>query len=676
MTDAAGTLPVGIGLRQAHHEDLLARRPALDFVEVHAENFFAPGGAAPALLDEVRRHYAVSLHGVGLSLGAAAGLDAAHLSRLAALSARVDPALVSDHVAFARGPLQADQPPVHAADLLPVAFTADALAVLASNVQRAQDALRRPLLVENLSSYLAWEDDHLDEPAFLGELCRQTGCGLLLDLNNLVVNALNRGASDPVAWCGDWLSRLPAGVVGEIHLAGHSPALPGRCVVDDHGQPVGEAVWQVFADALRRCGPVPTLIEWDTDLPALDVLLAQAGQAQAIAQRVLGLRAGRVDGPRPALQVQTGPQATQWPAREGDETSRRLTRGEVREGRNADPRQAADAAHAPAAAAEAAQREAARQGALLRQLFGQRDLDDRGDRGSPVHGRWTALPRSAPPARAPEAGEAIDVLAPYRRNAAATAARALRVAYPTVAAMLGEEAWQAAAWSLWRAYPPRSGDLADWGAALPHWLEQQESLRPWPWLADSARLDWAVHAAARAADALPEPQTLALLGEWPADRLHLLLTPGTAVVCSDWPVATLYAAHRPAPRPHALALGHPADRLTDAVPGNAHAASPAADQQHLHPGTPLQSAREAVARQQAECACIARRGWAVDVQAIDLATAAWMADLLAGLPLSQALQRAQDRAADVGLLDVTEWLTQALRQGWIERAVLRDASAA
>lgn len=624
-------LPIGIGLRHAHHAELLAQRPALDFVEVHAENFFADGGTAPALLDEVRRHYAVSLHGVGLSLGSACGLDAAHLARLAALAQRVDPRLLSDHAAFARSPLRADGVPVHAADLLPIAFTPAALAILAGNVDRAQAALGRRLLVENLSAYIAWADDSLDEPAFLAELCRRTGCGLLLDLNNLVVNALNHGAADPAQWAADWVARLPPGVVGQIHLAGHSPALPGRCVVDDHGQPVGEAVWQVYADTLRHCGPVPTLIEWDTDLPALQTLLEQAGRALSIARQVLG------DG-RPQPQLRSA---------------------------DLDP---PGGQHIEPALAD---REALRQQTLLQALFApggvERATDPEGLREAGQLGesppRWSALPAAAARHAAPAPQAAA--LLPYRRNAAATAARALRAAYPTVAAMLGNEPFRAAAWALWLAHPPRSGDLADWGAELPSWLTQQAQLQAWPWLADSAQLDWAVHRCARAADATPYPQTLSLLGEYPADRLRLDLLPGTTARCSDWPIVSLHAAHRPA--------GAPADApaAVDA-PAQAHAGSSVPARQ-APPA--LAAARQAIARRQGECACVVRSGWAVEVHPVSRATAAWMADLLTGLDLAQALQRAAARAADVGPLDFTAWLTDALRLGWIRCAALIDETA-
>ena len=267
---------VGIGLRQPHYADLLQRLPALGFVEVHAENFFADGGAALAVLHAVRRHYPVSLHGVGLALGSAAGVCPWHLARLARLVDRISPVRVSDHAAFARAPRQAGGPVLHANDLLPLAFTPAALDILVANVQQVQDRLQRPLLVENLSAYLRWADDSLSEPEFFNALVRRTGCGLLLDVNNLVVNALNDGLDAVAAACA-WIDAIAPAAVGEIHLAGYHDS--GDIVIDDHGSRVRAPVWQVYRHALRRLGPRPTLLEWDTDLPALSVLLDEAALA-------------------------------------------------------------------------------------------------------------------------------------------------------------------------------------------------------------------------------------------------------------------------------------------------------------------------------------------------------------------------------------------------------------
>ena len=272
----------GIGWRHAHERDLLEGQPMLPFVEVHSENFFGDGGAAVALLQAARARYPVSLHGVGLALGSTAGLDPWHLDRLATLVDRIDPLRVSDHASFARASLAAGAPPVHASDLLPIAFTPASLDVMAANVERVQERLKRPIGVENLSAYLAWDDtDALPEAEFLAALARRTGCWLLLDVNNLVVNALNDGIDDPGAAACAFVDALPPGVVGEIHLAGFSRQ--AGLVVDDHGSRVHAPVWQAYAHAVARLGPVPTLIEWDTALPPFDVLLGEAREADRIA---------------------------------------------------------------------------------------------------------------------------------------------------------------------------------------------------------------------------------------------------------------------------------------------------------------------------------------------------------------------------------------------------------
>jgi uncharacterized protein (UPF0276 family) len=277
----------GIGWRHEHERDLLEGRPALPFIEVHSENFFADGGAALALLRRARQDYDVSLHGVGLALGSAAGLDAWHLDRLAALVRQIEPLRVSDHAAFARAPRRSGQAPLHAGDLLPIAFTSDSLALLAANVQHVQDRLARPIGVENISAYLGWADDALAEAEFFNQLAQRTGCWLLLDVNNLVVNALNANADDPVAAANAFVDAIEPRHVGQIHLAGysHSDAL----VIDDHASRVRPPVWQVYAHTIARLGPRPTLVEWDTALPAFDVLLGEARAADRIAECAPGL---------------------------------------------------------------------------------------------------------------------------------------------------------------------------------------------------------------------------------------------------------------------------------------------------------------------------------------------------------------------------------------------------
>ncbi len=277
----------GVGLRHPHYTDFAEAGSLPDFVEVHSENFFAPGGASRALIDSVRARCDVSLHGVGLGLGSAAGVDTEHLARLAALVARVEPLRVSDHACFARAPLPGQTVPVHGADLLPLAFTPASLDILCDNIGRVQDALRQPILIENLSAYWAFDDDCIAEPEFLAALCQRAGCGLLLDLNNLVVNATNAGEADVVAAACRFIDALPAAAVGEYHLAGCTPVESGP-MIDDHSRPVSDAGWAVYAHALRHIGARPTLVEWDLDLPPWAVLMAEAERARAIAAGVSG----------------------------------------------------------------------------------------------------------------------------------------------------------------------------------------------------------------------------------------------------------------------------------------------------------------------------------------------------------------------------------------------------
>lgn len=286
-TNDADAPEVGIGWRAPHQRALLEQRPALDFIEVHTENFFAPNAATRAPLLKARESYGLSLHGVGLSLGSADGIDPWHLDRLATLVADTEPRFVSEHASFARGTWQARA--VHAADLLPLPFTREALDALCANVQRVQDRLRRTIAVENLSAYLAWPEAEMGEVDFLVALSQRTGCQLLVDVNNLVVNALNdqRAAriDAPLPAVHRWLDAIPPDCVSELHLAGHHDR--GDLVIDDHGSRVHALVWQAYRHAVARFGAVPTLIEWDTDIPALDVLLDEAASARRLGRDAL-----------------------------------------------------------------------------------------------------------------------------------------------------------------------------------------------------------------------------------------------------------------------------------------------------------------------------------------------------------------------------------------------------
>jgi len=274
----------GIGLRAAHVAEVMATRPPVGWLEIHAENYMG-GGPGPSRLDTVRRDYAVAVHGVGLSLGSAEGLDGGHLERLRRLVERLEPVRVSEHLSWSVSG------GVYLNHLLPLPYTAEALARVADNVARCQERLGRRLLVENPSSYLRLRGSTIPEPEFLGELARRTGCGLLCDVNNVYVSAANLGFD-----AERYLDALPAAAVGEIHLAGHAVNdADGRAIlIDDHGSRVAEPVWRLYERALARFGSVPTLVEWDTDLPPLAVLLDEAraaGRRLVAASRGSGVRA-------------------------------------------------------------------------------------------------------------------------------------------------------------------------------------------------------------------------------------------------------------------------------------------------------------------------------------------------------------------------------------------------
>ena len=268
-----GRAGVGIGLRGPHHREILERAPALGFVEVHSENYFGPAAAS---LERVRRDYAVSLHGVGLSLGSADALDERHLAKLAALTRRIDPVFVSEHLCWTSIDGR------HANELLPLPFTRQAAAHIAARIGEAQERLGRRLLVENVSSYSSFRESEMAEWEFVSEVARQSGCALLLDVNNIWVNARNFG-SDPRRY----LAGIDPAAVAQFHLGGHERR--GALLVDTHGARVTDDVWSLFRDAVARIGARPTLIEWDTDLPALDVLLDEARAARDI---VAGATAG------------------------------------------------------------------------------------------------------------------------------------------------------------------------------------------------------------------------------------------------------------------------------------------------------------------------------------------------------------------------------------------------
>ena len=260
-------LGVGIGLRAQHYRDFMRALPEVGWVEVHSENYFGEGGLDRHVLERVRADLPVSLHGVGLGLGSVEGISELHVAKLKALAGWIEPAFVSEHLCWASGIGR------HFNDLLPLPYSEESLALVCGRVLRLQEALGLRVLIENISAYVTFPESVVPEGAFIAELSRRTGCGVLLDVNNLYVNQKNHGI-DALAQ----MNALPRGCVEEIHLAGH--LADEDCLIDTHGDRVADPVWQLYEAALTRFGQVPSLIEWDTDIPPLDVLLAEAEKAR------------------------------------------------------------------------------------------------------------------------------------------------------------------------------------------------------------------------------------------------------------------------------------------------------------------------------------------------------------------------------------------------------------
>ncbi len=263
----------GIGLRAQHYRELIQTRPAVGWLEVHSENYFGDGGPPLFYLEQTRAHYPLSLHGVGLSLGSTDPLNIAHLRKLKALIQRFEPGLVSEHLCWSSIDGR------YLNDLLPLPYTEEALKHVSERISRVQDFLGHKLLIENVSSYLQYKHSTIPEWEFITEAALASGCGILLDVNNIYVSAVNHGFD-----AGQYLQAIPVTAVQEIHLAGFAVNRypDGDVLIDNHGSPVHDNVWALYHNALRRFGPIPTLIEWDSDIPALSVLLQEAHKAEAI----------------------------------------------------------------------------------------------------------------------------------------------------------------------------------------------------------------------------------------------------------------------------------------------------------------------------------------------------------------------------------------------------------
>ncbi|WP_018276091.1 DUF692 domain-containing protein [Teredinibacter turnerae] len=269
---------VGVGLRHPHYREALTGDWNLDFIEVHTENFFAEGGLTRVFLEDIRSKFSVSFHGTAMGLGSAVGISTKYLQRLKALVDEYQPLFVSDHLCFAWGGMKGNQS--HAGDLLPLPFNEETLSVLIDNVRRVQDMLGRQLLVENIVSYINLDNNTISEAEFITALVERAECGLLVDLNNILVNARNRKEHDPIRFARNWLRNIPANAVVELHLAGYTPPVDGGLIIDDHSQPINDECWSLYKDAMELNQNAATLVEWDNDLPAWHTLVAEADKAR------------------------------------------------------------------------------------------------------------------------------------------------------------------------------------------------------------------------------------------------------------------------------------------------------------------------------------------------------------------------------------------------------------
>ena len=276
---------VGVGLRHPHFTDILTQPKHVDFVEVHSENFFGEGGATLSVLTQVREMYPVSLHSTSMGLGSMQIIPMHYLACLKTLTEKINPFLMSEHACFTWGQQQGQL--IHSGDLLPIAHTQQTLTKMSEQVDKVQNFLGRQLIIENVSAYIRFDESYLSEADFLAQLCKRTGAKVLLDINNIAVNSVNFEGGNIQQSVADYINELPIESVSQIHLAGCTKPLAGEMTIDDHAGPVSYDVWQGYKQAIARFGAVPTLIEWDNDLPQWSVLVDEAQKARDIAHAVL-----------------------------------------------------------------------------------------------------------------------------------------------------------------------------------------------------------------------------------------------------------------------------------------------------------------------------------------------------------------------------------------------------
>lgn len=470
-TANVSTLGFGVGLRAIHYREFLENRPSVDWLEIHTENYLHQAGWDWHVLEELREDYPFSLHGVGLGLGSARGFSDGHLERVRSLVNRVEPVLVSEHLSW--GAINGRQ----LNDLLPLVLDDAALTLMCERVERVQESLDRQLLLENLSTYVRFHHDSMSEAQFMASLSARTGCGLLLDVNNLFVNQCNHGEDALTA-----LQQIAVGTVGEIHLGGH--LVTPKAVIDTHGDVVADPVWQLYAAAIERFGQLPTLIEWDTDIPPLEVLLGEAERARHVAAGVSHHMQTSSD--RPSSNVAEDSAEFVDPARAGLAAIQEDFAGALFDG--------------------------SQEARALRLI--------RGD-----HGQHR--------------------LALYRGNQFTMWEKVLSDAYPVIQLLVGEEFFGGLSRAFGIAVPSRSPDLNEFGAGFADFLAEFPHVADYPYFPDMARLEWALHRAHYAESA---PQVLAssvmeLAPEFIATT-RFQLHPACVMFASEYSVVPIWRAHQ------------------------------------------------------------------------------------------------------------------------------------
>jgi uncharacterized protein (UPF0276 family) len=464
-------LGFGVGLRATHYRDFLEQRPSVDWLEVHSENYLDQAGWDWHVLEELQEDYPFSLHGVGLGLGSARGFSDEHLERVRSLVHRVQPALVSEHLSW--GAINGRQ----LNDLLPLVLDDAALTLICERVQRVQESLNRQLLIENLSTYVRFHQDSMSEAQFMALLAARTGCGLLLDVNNLFVNQCNHGEDALTA-----LQQIAIGTVGEIHLGGH--LVTPEAVIDTHGDVVADPVWQIYEAAIEHFGQLPTLIEWDTDIPPLEVLLGEAERARHVAAGVR--HQPQAGSERPSSNV-------------ADDSADVV-----------DPTRAGLAAIQEDFAA--ALFDSSHEARALRLFSGD-------------HSQHR--------------------LALYRGNQFTTWEKVLSDAYPVMKMLVGEEFFGGLSRAFGIAVPSSSPDLNEFGAGFAAFLANFPHVADYPYFPDVARLEWALHRAhyAESAQHVPASAVIGLPPELVASA-RFKLHPACVIFISEYSVVPIWRAHQ------------------------------------------------------------------------------------------------------------------------------------